>query len=108
MTDHYTRRHNLRAFTSILAATLTTIGALSVVFFMDERTRLSLQDFVTVVIINLSVSLAIALFLVPALVDRLGIHRVRSGGKFIRLRRHISLVLSRYMKEVSDLSCDSG
>lgn len=71
MTDHYTRRRNLGAFTSILAATLTTLGALSVVFFMDEKTRLSLQDFVAVVIINLAVSLAVALFLVPALVERL-------------------------------------
>lgn len=95
MTDHYTRRHNLRAFTAILAATLTTVGALSVVFFMDERTRLSLQDFVTVVIINLVVSLAVALFLVPALVDRLGIRRSHSGGRFMRLRRRVALFLSR-------------
>lgn len=95
MTDHYTRRHDLRAFTAILAATLTTIGALSVVFFMDERTRLSLQDFVTVVIINLAVSLSIALFLVPALVDRLGIRRGRSYGNSVRWRRHASLFLSR-------------
>ncbi|MCM1354983.1 MAG: efflux RND transporter permease subunit [Staphylococcus sp.] len=95
MTDHYTRRHNIGAFTAILAATLTTMGALSVVFFMDERTRLSLQDFVTVVIINLSVSLAVALFLVPALVERLGIHRTRGrGGRFSRLRRRVVLFLS--------------
>jgi len=101
MTDHYTRRHNLRAFTAILAATLTTVGALSVVFFMDEKTRLSLQDFVTVVIINLAVSLAVALFLVPALVDRLGIRRQIPEGRFMRLRRRVSLFLSRiYEKTV--------
>ncbi len=94
MTDHYTRRHNLRAFTAILAATLTTIGALSVVFFMDERTRLSLQDFVTVVMINLMVSLLVALFLVPALVDRLGIRRGVSSGRWMRLRRRMSPALS--------------
>ncbi|MCM1111016.1 MAG: efflux RND transporter permease subunit [Clostridium sp.] len=96
MTDHYVRRRNLRVFTAILAATLTTIGALSVVFFMDERTRLSLQDFVAVVVINLCVSLAVALFLVPALIERLGIRR-RSGrgGRLVHLRRRLAVVLSR-------------
>lgn len=96
MADHYTRRHNRRAFTAILAATVTTVGALSVVYFMDEKTRLSLEDFVTVVIINLTVSLAVALLLVPALVDRLGIHRANGNQmKFRSLRRRFSLSLSR-------------
>ena len=100
MADHYTRRHNLGAFTSILAATLTTVGALSVVFFMDEQTRLSLQDFVAVVIINLAVSLAVALFLVPALVEKLKIKRSGKGGRFIHLRRRLSLILSRLYEYV--------
>ena len=95
MTDHYTRRRDLGVFTAILAATLTTIGALSVVYFMDERTRLSLEDFVTVVIINLVVSLAVALFLVPALVDRLGVRRRIEEQGFRNLRRRLSLFLSR-------------
>lgn len=95
MTDHYTRRRNLGAFTAILAATLTTVGALSVVFFMDEKTRLSLQDFVVVVIVNLLVSLAVALWLVPALVERLGIRR-KSARRMRGLRRRISMVISRF------------
>lgn len=73
MTEHITRRHNLRAFTAILAATLTTIGALSIIFFLDEKTMLGLKDFVNVVLINLIVSLFVALFLVPALIDRMGV-----------------------------------
>ncbi len=96
MADHYTRRRNLRAFTAILAATITTIGALSVVYFMDEKTRLSLEDFVTVVIINLSVSLAVALLLVPALVERFGLQRENGKKvKFRCLRRRVSMSLSR-------------
>lgn len=96
MADHYTRRYNLRAFTAILAATITTVGALSVVYFMDEKTRLSLEDFVTVVIINLTVSLAVALLLVPALVDRIGIYRHKNNVTKIHcLRRRFSLILSR-------------
>lgn len=95
MTDHYTRRNNLKAFTAILAATVTTIGALSIVYFMDEATRLSLEDFVTVVIINLTVSLAVALFLVPALVERLGIRRRQTGVARHRIFRHFQILLSR-------------
>lgn len=104
MVDHYTRRHNRRVFTSILAATITTAGALCVVFFLDESQRLSLTDFVNVVIINLLVSLTIALFLVPALVDRLGVRlrrrRHRSRRRFInawdRVYTGITAFLSRH------------
>lgn len=95
MADHYTRRRSLGAFTAILAATLTTVGALCVVFFMDEKTRINLQDFVAVVIINLAVSLAVALLLVPALVERLGIHRRGKKGRNVRFRSRMALSLSR-------------
>lgn len=50
---------------SVLAATLTTMGALVIIFFLDEKIRLNLQDFAAVVIINLAVSLFVALFFVP-------------------------------------------
>ena len=73
MTDHIRRRHNREAFLSILAATLTTMGALVIVFFLDEEIRLNLQDFAAVVIINLAVSLLTALFLVPALIEKMGL-----------------------------------
>lgn len=68
MSDHYHRHRNVSAFPAVLAATLTTIGALSIVFFLDDSLRLNLQDFVAVVIINLSVSLAASLWFVPALI----------------------------------------
>jgi len=71
MTDHIRNRQNRGAFLSILTATLTTIGALSIIFFLDERIRLNLQDFAAVVIINLGVSLFVALFLVPALIEKM-------------------------------------
>lgn len=81
MSDHLRRRGNLKAFTSVLAATLTTVGALGIVFFLDESIRLNLQDFVTVVIINLAVSLLTALFLVPALTERIGLGKLRPTGR---------------------------
>lgn len=78
MTEHITRRHDLRAFTAVLAATLTTIGALSIVFFLDQKTVLGLKDFVWVVLINLIISLFVALFLVPALIERIDVRTRRS------------------------------
>ncbi len=73
MSDHYLRRGNRKAFMSVLAATLTTIGALVIIFFLDEKIRLNLQDFAAVVIINLGVSLLVALFFVPSLIDKIGL-----------------------------------
>lgn len=75
MTDHLLNRKNMKAFLSILAATLTTMGALVIIFFLDEKIRLNLQDFAAVVIINLAVSLLVALFLVPALIDKMHLRK---------------------------------
>ena len=81
MTEHIRNRHNRKAILSILAATLTTMGALVIIFFLDEKIRLNLQDFAAVVIINLGVSLLIALFLVPALIDKMNLVWKKSGKK---------------------------
>lgn len=78
MTDHILHRRNLKAFMSVLAATLTTMGALVIIFFLDEKIRLNLQDFAAVVIINLAVSLFVALFFVPAMIERI---RLVDGSK---------------------------
>lgn len=84
MTDHIRHRRNLKAFVSVLAATLTTVGALVIIFFLDEKIRLNLQDFAAVVIINLMVSLFVALFFVPSLIEK-----IRLGKKRKRLRMWI-------------------
>lgn len=85
MTDHILRRKNLKAFMSILAATLTTVGALVIIFFLDEKIRLNLQDFAAVVIINLLVSLFVALFFVPALIEKIGLKRRERKSRLRRL-----------------------
>lgn len=87
MTEHIRHHHNHKAILSIMAATLTTMGALVIIFFLDEKIRLNLQDFAAVVIVNLGVSLAIALFLVPALIDKMGLEYKSSKrtNRFSRL-----------------------
>ncbi|MCH4895150.1 efflux RND transporter permease subunit [Marinilabiliaceae bacterium JC040] len=73
MTDYLMHRNDRRVFLPILAATLTTIGALSIIFFLDEKVRLNLVDFSLVVMINLLISLLVALFFVPAMVEKIGL-----------------------------------
>ncbi|WP_373799522.1 efflux RND transporter permease subunit [Bacteroides heparinolyticus] len=84
MTEHILHRRNLKAFMSVLAAALTTMGALVIIFFLDEKIRLNLQDFAAVVIINLAVSLMVALFFVPAMIEKIGL---RSGKKKVKSRK---------------------
>lgn len=73
MADHILHRRNLKAFMSVLTATLTTMGALVIIFFLDDKIRLNLQDFAAVVIINLAVSLLVSLFFVPAMIEKIGL-----------------------------------
>ena len=68
MVDHYSYYHNRKAFLAILAALLTTIGSLVVVFFMPEYIQRDLYDFSWIIIINLTVALLVALLFVPPLV----------------------------------------
>ena len=81
MTDHILHRRNLKAFMSVLAATLTTMGALVIIFFLDEKIRLNLQDFAAVVIINLAVSLMVALFFVPSMIEKIGLVKQVAGKR---------------------------
>lgn len=85
MSDHWLREKNLKAVLPVTAATLTTVGALSIVFFLDEKLRLNLYDFALVMIVNLILSVFTSLFLVPSM---LKFSKNETGGKphFRRLR----------------------
>lgn len=87
MTDHIRHRHNLKAFVSILAATLTTVGALVIIFFLDDKIRLNLQDFAAVVIVNLLVSLFVALFFAPAIIDRIKLENTQPQRSRVWMKR---------------------
>lgn len=99
MTDHIRYHKNRRVGISLLAATLTTIGALAVIFFLDEASKINLSDFAAVVIINLSVSLVVALFFIPSLLTK-----IRLAPKFsaviIKRKRRIVRISKRYLKSI--------
>ena len=98
MTDHIRRKHNLEAFLSVLAATLTTVGALVIIFFLDDKIRLNLQDFAAVVIINLLVSLFVALFFVPSLIEKIGLKGQQKSLQMIRVKRFAVWCSARYVR----------
>jgi multidrug efflux pump subunit AcrB len=86
MVDHLRTKGNRKVFLAILASTATTIGALSVIQFMGEQLRLQLKDFSAVMILSLTVSMAVALFLVPALMELIGLKPGQQGRRPKSLR----------------------
>ncbi|MCD8385382.1 MAG: efflux RND transporter permease subunit [Bacteroidales bacterium] len=95
MIDHYGYYRDRTAFLSILAALLTTIGSLVLIFFMPEHIQADLEDFAWVVIINLTVALLVAFFFVPALVDALDFHP-HQAKRPLRAKRRVQLWTRAY------------
>lgn len=87
MIDHLRNKGNKKAFLAILAATLTTIGALMVIFLLEENQRLNLWDFALVIAINIGVSLLVSLFYVPALLEKMNLKKKRIHFSRKRKRR---------------------
>lgn len=87
MVHHLRQQGNLKVFPALLASSLTTVAALAVIFFLPERWRLSLEAFAQVVMINLGVSLAVALWLIPALMEKVPLGEPASASNWKRLRR---------------------
>ncbi len=100
MTDHIRFHRNRRVGVSLTAATLTTIGALSVIFFLDETSKLTLADFAAVVIINLSVSLAVALVFIPSLIEKIKL-APKFNALVIRRKRRVVKFSGKYMDSIS-------
>ena len=95
MVDHYSYYRNRRVFISILGALFTTIGALGVIWLLPESQRDNLLDFALVIVINLIVSLIVALLFVPALLDKVPLKRSMTSSS-IRSRRIIVHITARY------------
>lgn len=86
MVDHYSYYRDRRVFVSILGALLTTIGALGIVWLLPEEQQANLTDFSLVLVINLSVSLLIALLFIPSLLDKFPLRRSMTVSSMRRKR----------------------
>ncbi|WP_308990445.1 efflux RND transporter permease subunit [Mariniflexile litorale] len=89
MIDHIRNKGNKKAFLAILAATLTTIGALMIIFLLEESQQADLFDFALVIAINIGVSLLVSLFYVPALLEKMNLSKKRVHFSRKRKRRII-------------------
>lgn len=99
MIDHFHHYKNKNVFLAILAATLTTIGALSIVFLLGESQRLNLIDFAGVMFVDLIVSLFIALFFIPAYLEKMPL-RIKRNGTFIRRKRRVVRFERFYTRQI--------
>ena len=64
-------------------------------FFLSQKARINLYDFSLVIIVNLLVSLFIALFFIPSLMQKLPLH-ARNSRRFIRRKRRVNRLLRIY------------
>ncbi len=91
MVDHYNYYRNRGVFSAILAAILTTIGSLVIIFFMPDYIKANLTDFAAVIIINLVISLLISLLFIPALIEKSKMQHTpsskRAGARVVRWNR---------------------
>jgi multidrug efflux pump subunit AcrB len=109
MFEHIRSHGNRKVFIAVLASTLTTIASLSGIFLLEDDIRLLLIDFALVIIINLSVSLIVALFFIPALVEKLYQNRrklklPRWYFKSLRYFEHFYAILISWQRKKTSLS----
>ncbi len=102
MIDHLRHQGNKKVFLAILAATLTTVGALSILFFLSDAQKINLIDFAEVIIVNLFVSLLIALFFIPALIDKLPLVS-RKNKRYFRGKRRVAAFTRHYSRFILSL-----
>lgn len=101
MAHHVQNRGDLHVFPALLASTLTTISALVIIFFLPDQWRHDMKSFAEVLVINLSVSLAVALWLVPTLIaSQLRLDKPLPSGKSVQNRFfwHQKRIKSRRMQ----------
>jgi len=98
MIEHYMRYKNRKVFMAILATTLTTIAALMSVFLLQDHIRINLIDFSVIITINLAVSLVVALFLIPALLEKIPLKNYRKLKRISRFSVFITRLYENLVK----------
>ena len=89
MVGHYAYWKDRGAFPDILAAVLTTVSALLLILLLRESERGNLTDFIWVIVINLTISLAVSYFFVPALMEYIPLQSEAYSASLRRKRRVI-------------------
>lgn len=97
MIDHLHKHRNRKVFLALLAASITTIVALLMVFLLPEEDQKNLVDFAVVVAVMLAVSLLVALLFTPAIYQLLFPQSTLAGRRLsIRQLRRRVIWFTRY------------
>lgn len=99
MVDHYSYHRNFNAYFGVVGATLTTVGALLIVFWLPDYIKNDLYDFSWIIIINLVAALLVSALFAPALVNKMN-YSSKQGRKPRNIKVVISWnkIYSRYLK----------
>jgi multidrug efflux pump subunit AcrB len=114
MLDHLNRRSKKKIAPAILAASITTILALLLVFLLPEEDQLNLIDFCIAVTVTLLTSIAVAIFFVPACYvllfdahndqsEKVSIHNLRTRVFIFTKYARLITYFSRYKKATASL-----
>ena len=87
LATHSSKRKAGGVFPAMVACSLTTVAALVGVFFLPEAMQLQLSDFAKVIIVNLAVSLVVANWFIPAMMEKLRLYGQVGSPSRKRLRR---------------------
>lgn len=100
MADHYRKFRNIKIAMAIIAATFTTAGAMLVMFNMDNAIMKNMWGFTTVIIINLLVSIVVALVFVPSLMESFKLQENKKDKGIKSLRRLVKLshIYKKYIR----------
>lgn len=96
MADHLVHRKNLKVYTALMASTFTTVASLIIIWFLPGNLRFNLWDFALIIVVNLSVSLLVSLFYIPALITMMPLKKAKQTISY-RKRRVIVLLNSYYV-----------
>lgn len=99
MVEHYSYHRNFNAYFGVVGATLTTVGALLIVFWLPDYIKNDLYDFSWIIIINLVAALLVSALFAPALVNKMN-YSSKQGRKPRNIKVVISWnkIYSRYLK----------
>jgi multidrug efflux pump subunit AcrB len=98
MIDHITKEGNRAVFVPILASTLTTMGALAIIYFLDDTYKVNHIDFAMVIVINLSISLFVALFLMPAFLENIPLKETKPKKWGVKFQRNFYALYNQFLK----------
>ena len=94
--DHCSYYGNRRVMFPITGALLTTIASLLLIFFLPVSARQNLTGFIWVIVINLTLSIAVAFLFVPALLHYLPLKNRGVVSNTMRRRRRLVRMTARY------------